>query len=183
MFVRDLLWNDFDDLRETYYRLYDERAEGEAIGITLFSERPSLQDEVDWFARLFREVTSGHTLVSVAELDGQVVGSCTIGFAGPSPLSEQAHVGVLGILVRRGHRGRGIGTALLARALGQCPGRFDLVRLTVFADNVRAQRLYERFGFATSGRRTAAIRRGGRYYDELEMVLDLRTPPTAAANA
>lgn len=181
--VRDLRWNDFDDLRETYYRLYDERAEGEAIGITLFSERPSLEDEVDWFARLFREVVSGRTIVSVAEVDGRAVGTCTIGAAGPSPFSEVAHVGVLGILVRRGHRGQGTGTALLAHALGRCPGRFDLVRLSVFADNVRARRLYERFGFATVGRLPAAIRRGERYYDELVMVRDFRGPSTPAANA
>lgn len=180
--VRDLRWNDFDDLRETYYRLYDERAEGEAIGITLFSERPSLEDEAEWFSRLFRDVVSGRTIVSVAEVDGQAVGTCTIGPAGPSSLSEVAHVGVLGILVRRGHRGQGAGTALLTHALGRCPGRFELVRLSVFADNVRAQRLYARFGFAPVGRLPAAIRRGGHYFDEVVMVRDFRAPSTPTAN-
>ena len=52
---------------------------------------------------------------------------------------------------------------------------FEVVRLSVFATNPRAQRLYSRFGFVPVGRIPRAIRRGTEYIDEEEMVLLL--PP------
>jgi len=54
------------------------------------------------------------------------------------------------------------------------------VRLSVFANNVRAKRLYTEFGFRDVGRQPRAIRRGDSYIDEDLMALDLgagRTRP------
>ena len=176
--VRGLAWSDFDDLVESYYHLYEERDTGQPIGITLFADRPSRADEVDWFARLYGRVLSGSTVASVAEADGRAVGICTIAPVGAGPGSEAGHVGELGLLVREGDRGKGVGAALLEHALRAARDRFELVRLSVFANNARAIRLYERFGFGTVGRLPAAIRRGTEYFDELLMVRDLR--PSAA---
>jgi RimJ/RimL family protein N-acetyltransferase len=174
--IRDVRWSDFDDLREVYYRLYEERDRGEPIGITLFSERPSLADEVAWFAGAYRRALDGESVMSVAEIDGHAVGNCTVNRASPSPLSETSHVGVLGILVDAPYRGRGVGSALLRHALDRCRGKFEVVRLTVFSMNERAQRLYRRFGFVHSGHQPRAVRRGSTYYDEEEMVLLLDRP-------
>jgi RimJ/RimL family protein N-acetyltransferase len=174
--VRELRWSDFDGLREAYYLLYEERLVHPEIGITLFGTQPSHADEVAWFSDLYRRVESGAAVVVVAEQDGRVIGNCTVGRVGPTDDFEGGHVGVLGILVHRDHRSRGVGSALLARALEQCRGRFELVRLTVFSVNVRAHRLYERFGFVDVGTLPAAVRRGDRYFDEQLMVLDLREP-------
>ena len=171
MLVRDVRWGDFDDLIEMYYELYEERDRGEPIGITLFAERPSRSDEVDWFAKLYCRVLSGDAVMAVAEDGGRAVGNCVIHRAGPSAGSEAGHVGVLGILVRRDQRGKGVGTALLTHALAAARGRFEVVRLTVFATNERARRLYERFGFVAIGRIPKAVRRGSKYFDEDEMVL------------
>ena len=183
MIVRELRWGDFDDLRETYYRCYDERDAGHPIGITLFTERPSLADEVAWFAGLFRQFAGGESVVVVAEHAGHVIGNCTIGPRGAGRTSESGHVGELGILIHPDHRGQGVGAALLERAIAASRGRFDLIRLSVFATNLRARRLYERFGFLGCGRIPAAIRRGTEYVDEEIMILDLRpASPQQAAN-
>ena len=173
LIVRAVRWTDFDDLRETYYRLYEERDRGAPVGITLFRERPSLLDEIDWFSSLYARALRGDDVWSVAERDGHVVGNCHIGRVGPSPLSEQAHVGVLGILVHEAHRGTGVGAALLTHALAEARGRFELVRLSVFTINQDAKRLYARFGFVDSGHVPRAVKRGHAYFDEDEMVLDL----------
>jgi RimJ/RimL family protein N-acetyltransferase len=175
--VREVRWSDFDDLREMYYSLYDERDRGEPVGITLFTERPSLSDEVAWFAGAYRNTLDGHQVFSVAEENGRVIGNCQVHRSGPSPQSEAGHVGVLGILVHRDHRGKGAGTALLTHALAACRGRFEVVRLSVFATNPRARQLYERFGFVEVGRVPRAVRRGAQYFDEDEMVLVL--PPVS----
>ncbi len=169
--VRSVRWTDFDDLRETYYHLYEERDRGDRIGITLFRERPSLADEVGWFSQQYARVVRGDDVWSVAERDGRVVGNCHIGRLGPSPSSEQAHVGVLGILVDEDHRGKGVGTALLRHALREARDHFRVVRLSVFTVNQAAKRLYARFGFVDSGHLPRAVRRSGEYLDEDEMVL------------
>lgn len=176
-------WSDFDDLVETYFQLYEERERGEPIGITLFGERPSRADEVEWFARGYRRVLLGDEVWIVAEVEGRTVGSCVIGRAAPNALSEQAHIGVLGILVRREYRGRGVGTALLTHALEAAKEKFEVVRLDVFSVNEGARRLYERFGFVLSGHVPRAIKRGDRYYDEDQMVLRFDRDSPGPANA
>jgi RimJ/RimL family protein N-acetyltransferase len=173
--IRELRWTDFDPLREMYLLLYEERETFPDIGIHLFEERPSYADEVKWFSALYQRVLSGDAIVRVAEVDGAVVGNCVVGREGPSPTSEVGHLGVLGILVHRDHRGRGVGDALLRATLAACRGTFDLVYLNVLTVNPRARALYERHGFVLIGVFPAAFRRRGRYLDDQTMVLDLRS--------
>lgn len=52
----------------------------------------------------------------------------------------------LGIAVLPAHRGRGVGSALLARLLEAARAEYDSVSLSVSSDNPAA-RLYERMGF------------------------------------
>lgn len=170
--IRELRWTDFPSLREVYYLLYEERETNPEIGITLFETRPTDDDEIVWFSGLYRRALSGESIVAVAERDGAVVGSCVVRPHGPHPTSETGHVGELGILVHRDHRGHGIGRALMASALAQSRTKFEIVVLSVFSVNVRARRLYEEFGFVYIGTRPRHVRRGGRYYDEDLMVLD-----------
>jgi RimJ/RimL family protein N-acetyltransferase len=179
--VRDVRWDDFSDLRDVYFHLYDERDRGEPIGITLFAERPSLADEVDWFTRAYRNVLQGIQVMSVAEVEGHVVGSCSVSRKGPPVASETGHVGILGILIDAPHRRRGIGEALMRHAIDRCRGKFELIYLTVFSINDRAQRLYRKLGFVPVGHQPRVVRRGDRYYDEEEMILDLGSPPSAPA--
>ncbi len=186
MTVRELRWADFDDLRETYYLLYEERERGGNHGIHLFRDRPTVADEVGWFSGLFRRNLDGEGIAVVAEREGRVVGHCTIDPSGGVRASERGHVGVLGILVHRDHRGQGIGSALLAAALEKARDVFPLVRLSVFASNEGAVRLYERFGFVHAGRIPGAFRRQGAEIDEILMVRDRRPPrgpPGASARS
>jgi len=175
--VRELRWTDFDPIREIYWLLYDEREAHSDVGIHLFDTRPDYADEVTWFANLFRSVAAGDAVVAVGEEDGVVIGHCTVRRFGPGPRSETSHMGELGILVHRDHRGRGIGRALLADVLRQCDGRFDSVRLSVFSTNRRARKLYEEFGFVHVGTVPRVFRRGDRYIDEEIMVRPLSAPP------
>lgn len=179
--VRELRWEDFDGLVASYFHLYDERRAGAPIGIPLRAEPPSQADEVAWFARVVEGVLAGDAVAVVGEVDGRAVGLCEIRRVGVRG-AENDHVGELGILVDHRHRGRGLGRAMLARALELARGRFELVRLGVFATNDRAKALYASFGFRAVGRYPAAFRRNGAYVDEELMVLDLRPPPPAEPN-
>lgn len=177
--VRELRWGDFGDILRGYWHLYDERAAGRPHGITLLARKPTLADEVDWFASLYRRFLAGDAVVVVAELEGRVIGSCTVSRIGRAPDAENGHVGELGIVVYHGYRGRGVGQALLKAAIARSRRRFEVVRLGLHANNVRARRLYERVGFHLAGTIPRAFRRGGVYVDEqlMALVLDPRAPP------
>ena len=87
---------------------------------------------------------------------------------------RNGHYGSLGIVIRDEFQGMGIGSKLmdylitLARREG-----LRKIRLTVLADNYRAIKFYEKFGFE----KTKFIREGdiyrGKKYDCVEMWLDL----------
>jgi RimJ/RimL family protein N-acetyltransferase len=180
--LRELRWEDFPSRRDGYFALYDEVKENPELGLTLMAERPSEEGEAGWFSDLYRAALRGDTVVVVGEMDGKAVGMATIAparFGGRA--SENAHVGILGILVDRPYRGRGLGEALLVRALELARARFERVRLAVFSVNVRAKRLYERLGFRTVGHLEGEVKRGGRYLDEELMTLHLADwrPPAA----
>ncbi len=180
--LRELRWEDFTARAETYLALWDEVRENPDLGMTLGETPPTEDEEIDWFAGLYRRVRKGQTIVVIGEVDGRAVGMVSIA-PGPlgGPRSENAHVGILGVLVDRRYRGQGIGEAMLVRALELARERFEIVRLIVFSANVRAKRLYERLGFRTNGRLEREVKRGGRYLDEEMMSLDLQAwrPPTS----
>lgn len=79
----------------------------------------------------------------------------------------------VGMLVAREHRGRGVGSALLAAAidLARERGLHKLV-LGVFPHNAAGLALYRRFGFVEEGRRVRHIRRAnGELWDLIDMGL------------
>ena len=100
----------------------------------------------------------------------------------PSDLTVESnlrrrHSGGLGIMVRTDCQGQGIGTALLEAVLDLADNWLMLrrVELEVYADNQRAVRLYEKFGFETEGRKREASVKNGAYVDLL-VTARLRTP-------
>jgi RimJ/RimL family protein N-acetyltransferase len=88
-------------------------------------------------------------------------------------LYSALHRARLGIGVERSHRGKGIGSALLSAAIQWSRREPELawLDLSVFAHNLRAQRLYERHGFVEVGRTLDAYRLSERSIDDVHMVL------------
>lgn len=182
MTVRDLTWRDFPALVEDYWALYDEVLQDPELGITLFPKRPTLGEEAEWFARLYRQVQDREAVAGVVEEEGRAVGLCTI--RRKNPTREAAHVGVLGISIAKAWRGKGLGRPLMEHTLDRGRGLFELVELCAFATNARALALYESLGFRRWGLQPRATRRGDRYIDEVYMQLELGTatgtaPPPA----
>ena len=110
----------------------------------------------------------------VALDDGLVVG-----YVGLQMMVDEGHI--VNLAVAPAARGRGIGSALLARALEAASERgARLVTLEVRENNLEAERLYRRYGFEAVGRRP-------RYYtdtgeDALIMTLELEGGPGARAS-
>jgi ribosomal protein S18 acetylase RimI-like enzyme len=165
--IRNLRWSDLDDVVNTYLSIYDEVNEDPSLGLTLYLSRPTIEDEVKWFSNRFIEIQSGKVVMKVAEVDSRVVGWCDIVPARAN--SEMSHVGILGILVKKEHRNRGIGQMLLASALRDGKSRFSKVQLGVFSGNAAAIHIYEKAGFKVIGYSPRQIKRGNNYFDEVIM--------------
>ena len=125
----------------------------------LFGEEP-------WTARTFwselGQLDTRHYLVAVD--DGLVMG-----YAGLCAYPDEAFVQTLGVAPRA--QGEGLGAQLLQALLDEAARRRKTtVSLEVRADNDKAQRLYERFGF-----RSAGVRRGYYQPSGTDAVVMMRT--------
>src|SRR5207253_7606683 len=76
----------------------------------VFTPRPGFYDEV---ADKYRQALErSDALVAVAEEDGEVVGMAYAEVRVPSRFSDERALEISGVVVRSGHRGRGVGRAL-----------------------------------------------------------------------
>ena len=108
-----------------------------------------------------------HAAVFVAEEDGKIIGRLSIA-RDPHPGSY--HVADLGLMVVASHRRRGVGRALLQRAVEwAAESRVRKLELHVFPHNAPAIALYESFGFVREGYRRDHYRRGTGYVDAILM--------------
>ncbi|HEV2557440.1 MAG TPA: GNAT family N-acetyltransferase [Microvirga sp.] len=117
--------------------------------------------------RRWLESASPGSTALVAVRDGRVVGS-----AGLERLAgRRAHAGQIGMGVRDGLTGQGIGTALLCELLMLSDRWLGLRRLelTVNHDNERAIALYERHGFTREGVLRDYVFRDGAFVNALAM--------------
>jgi RimJ/RimL family protein N-acetyltransferase len=171
MNVRAVAWADFEGVVELYYSRYEELATNLQLGVLSLREKPSLGEEAEWFARLYRRILERSAVAFVAEEEGRIVGVCTVDRK--SDHAEEGHVGVLGVAIAVGYRGKGLGHELLRKTLERCRGRFEIVELSVFTVNAPAIRLYEKLGFRTWGISPRTARRGSLYFDSAHMQLRL----------
>lgn len=136
-----------------------------ALFATVAEERDGIATEppVDVDARAASWTLDG-TFVALA--DGEVIGSVHL---------ERSRFGFaeLGMTVAREWRGRGVGSALLAAAIGWAREQgLHKVSLSVFPHNAAAIALYRKFGFVEEGRRVRQFRRAsGELWDAIDMGL------------
>ncbi|CAG1008707.1 phosphinothricin acetyltransferase [Burkholderiales bacterium] len=122
--------------------------------------------------RLAPDAARPHDVVLGAFDGGTLVGICGIDVDMREKVRHKGRV--FGMYVPAECAGKGIGGALIDRAVGHAHAAgLAQLTLTVTADNAPARRVYERTGFAVCGREPQAIRVGGRGHDKLFMVLFL----------
>lgn len=105
--------------------------------------------------------------VFVVENEGEIVGRLSLA-RDPHPASR--HVADLGLMVAAGYRRRGIGRALLERAVAWAhESGVRKLELHVFPWNRPALALYESFGFVREGYRKGHYLRSGEEVDAVLM--------------
>lgn len=145
-------------------------AETEFLTCTLEEFQVTVQDEINFIKRF--EMSECECMIS-AFIDGKLVGNVSVRQVGG--VKRVRHRATLGISVLRDYWGRGVGSMLMDAAIqtAQSAG-YAQIELQTAADNDRAIRLYERFGFETYGRCPRALKRESGYADEIEMVKFLK---------
>ncbi len=158
--LRTPRWEDLDDLLELINSLVDEKAD------IIRAEKVLRDDEIDWLSGVLRRLEKDEVVYILAEVDGEVIASSEIARRG----GYEEHVGVLGIVIKKGFRDLGIGTEII-RALIEQGGAWKLkvLTLSLFASNKRAFHVYEKVGFVETGRVPKKFFRSGKYIDEIIM--------------
>ncbi len=110
---------------------------------------------------------SGGVMI-VAEEKATIIGCLT---AQTKAHLQMDHCCELGMGVLKSHRCLGIGTKLIGKLFDWADGRkLERIELSVFGNNQRAQRLYEKLGFVVEGQKKGAVKVNGEAIDLVEMV-------------
>ena len=127
--------------------------------------------DVSWeIAYLEKLLPHPRNFMVAAFIDGELIGNCGVNEIGDR--FKMRHRASLGISIKKKAWGLGLGTVLMERALQQAKENgFTQVELGVFADNERAQRLYQKLGFAEMGCIPKAFYlKDGTFRDEIQMI-------------
>jgi|SRR6185436_16434407 ribosomal protein S18 acetylase RimI-like enzyme len=103
-----------------------------------------------------------------------LIGEAVVGWCDVLPIERptRAHSGVLGLGVRAGYRGMGIGKALLGETLRRARAAgLTRIELTVRESNQEALALYQDVGFEIEGTQRKAILLDGAYENLIGMAL------------
>lgn len=126
------------------------------------------------------EESQRRTIMQICELDDDfeliaLIGGKVVGHAGIRRIENHLktrHRGMFGISIQQEFAGLGLGSLMLGEALEIAKDTaFEQIELGVFADNVKAIHLYEKFGFEQVGIMPRAFKlKDGTYRDEVQMV-------------
>lgn len=120
-----------------------------------------------WRQRL--TVVDGNLIHLMAEADGEGVGMIGLQLNGGNP--RRKHAAGIGMVVREGWRGKGVGSALLKAAIALADDYLNIERLEleVYATNSSAIALYQKHGFEVEGTLRKWAYSNGQLVDALVM--------------
>lgn len=168
--IRPLKQSDIKKWVEYYYQYYDEIKSNKDLGLLLHSKKPALSKLKSEFRKMYKGVTSGDSIIFVVETNGKFVGECHV--TRQSKGVGEDHASILSIAVNKHYRAKGIGKLLMEACIKRAKNEFDIITLYVFKQNKAAINLYKKFGFVKIGMWPKAIKRNGRYIDDVIMQLD-----------
>lgn len=158
--LREFRWEDLSEIRKW---VTDERT---ARGLSSVFMKPQTWEQTEQYLRNLLDGGAGANFVIAGKEDLKYLGQCNL-----MMVDHVARKAEMAIVVQEEHTGRGIGfeagMLLLDFAFRQM--NLNRVYLKVYADNLRAIRLYEKLGFRHEGRLREDAYRDGKYEDTLMM--------------
>ncbi|MFP3215339.1 MAG: GNAT family N-acetyltransferase [Candidatus Micrarchaeota archaeon] len=105
MKIRKLSYRDFNSLFELINEIYDENPSA-----TWFAQKPSMEEVEALLGYKLAKLKDKDAVDYVALENDTVVGECEI-------IKDESNNGWLGIIVKKGFRGRGLGSTLLKKCI------------------------------------------------------------------
>jgi len=162
--LRSVKWEDLDDLLDFINSLVDEDAD------ILRNQKPTRSEEAEWLGRRLASIEKGELIDVVAEVNGKVVANSEV----KKRNGAMSHIGDLGIGIRSGYRGIGIGTEIMKTLINESKkAGLKILVLDHFDTNKAARGLYEKMGFREAGKIPKGIHKNGKYIDLVRMTLEL----------
>jgi len=135
------------------------------------NEKVTLKEEKAWLKERIAKIKSGKVFMLVAEKNGEIAAICEI----MGRKYNMAHIGDLGISVRKKYRRIGIAEAIFREVLKKAVRKgIEIVRLCVYEDNAPAKALYKKLGFVREALLKNEIKCAGRYKNAYVMSLYLK---------
>ena len=166
MSLATLDWLTEEDLPEAVEALNSVIRERKYLYLN--DEIVDMEEEHRWFERSRK----AGMLYLVARIEGKVVGGASI----HPQTDKRAHVAQFGIFVCDGYRNLGLGTAMVKEFIEIAKKKgFEILQLSVFANNERALNVYKTCGFREIGRLSRDIKfLDGKYADRILLELPLK---------
>lgn len=163
--IRYPQWEDLNEM----LRFINELS-AEDTYITYSGETISKDEEIDWLAKVLKDLEKKNGSFIYA-FDGKImVGSCAVS----RREKRKEHVGRIGISVAKEYREEGVGAALFETILSEAKDLgFTIVDLEVYGTNDRAYNLYKKFGFIEAGRAPGMVRYKDSFLEEIWMYKSL----------
>ena len=157
---------DAEQLLTLINSLVDENAQ------ILANRKYTLKEEKDWLNDMLKGIKKNETHVIVAEHNDEIIGSVSIS----KGVFRQSHIGNLGVSVKRGYRGIGLGRKLMEMSIdiAKRDKKIKIIRLDVFKTNKIATSLYKKFGFKKIAVLPKSISWKNGYDDAIIMDYDLK---------
>ena len=128
-----------------------------------------LKDEREWLKDVIKKIKARRTVYIMAEYKNRVVGAVDVR---REPDGATEHIGNFGIVILEEFTGKGLGTKMIGTILDLAKKilKVEIVQLSVYENNKRAQGLYKKMGFREMGRIKKGRKIKGVYKDNILMV-------------
>ena len=142
--IRPLRWNDFEDCCCIQRSLNKELKKNPRLTMGRYRKVMTWDYLISDFTELYKEMKTGKATALVAEINGHVVGLCTIG---PVKWPDAPHVGELGYYIIKQYRNMGIGTQLVKETLKRNKGMYEIITAGTHSNNAASKALIRKFKF------------------------------------
>jgi RimJ/RimL family protein N-acetyltransferase len=167
--LRILKENDAKDLQD-----YINRLSSEDTYVAFSGENVTLKEEQATIKSYLNSLKNGNCIPIICKIDGKIVSICRINRK-LNMKKRSLHIAVVVISVRKEFRGEGIGKECLDEVITQSRNLkgVSILKLTAFADNEPAIKLYEKAGFIEVARLPKQYFYKGKYQDNIIMQKEL----------
>jgi len=153
---------DLDGLLNCINSLVEERA------MVRIQKKKTRKEEKEWLLKTLKNIKAKTEVFLVVDIEGKIMGSSGV----TKNRGAMAHVGELGISLRKEARGKGMGKRLFKALIREAKKvlKVKIITLEVFGRNSIAQNLYKKCGFKEMGRIKKGVNHYGRFDDLVTMV-------------